>query len=136
MIKSKIRPAIGVGVCLIKDGNVLLGKRINSHGKGTWSFPGGHLEMNETWEFCAEREVFEETGLRIKNPEFIGVTNDIFYEEKQHFITIFIKADYDSGELKSMEPEKCSEWKWFSRGNLPQPLFLPITNLIKQGFKV
>jgi 8-oxo-dGTP diphosphatase len=136
MINSIKRPVTGVGVCLIKDGKVLLGKRINTHGNGNWSFPGGHLEMNETWEDCARREVLEETDLRIKNTIFIGVTNDIFSEESKHFITIFIKADYDSGELKVMEPEKCSEWKWFSWESLPKPLFLPIENLIKQGFKL
>ena len=136
MTKSIKRPVTGIGVCLLKDGKVLLGRRINTHGNGSWSFPGGHLEMNETWEYCAEREVLEETGLKIKNTRFIGVTNDIFPEEGKHFITIFIRADYDSGELKLMEPEKCSEWKWFGWENLPQPIFLPIKNLIKQGFKM
>jgi 8-oxo-dGTP diphosphatase len=80
--------------------------------------------------------VLEETDLIIKNSKFIGVTNDIFYEEKKHFITIFMKADYNYGELKLMEPEKCSEWGWFSWDNLPKPLFLPIENLIRQGFKL
>jgi 8-oxo-dGTP diphosphatase len=130
------RPVTGIGVCLIKDGKVLLGKRLNSHGQGCWSFPGGHLEINESWEYCAQREVLEETGLKIRNMTFIGVTNDIFTEEKKHFITIFIKADYEEGELKIMEPEKCLEWNWFCWEKLPQPLFLPIENLIKQGFKL
>jgi 8-oxo-dGTP diphosphatase len=133
-INRKCRPEIGVGVCLIKDGKVLLGKRTNAHGDGSWSFPGGHLEMYETWENCAEREVLEETDLKIKNTRFADVTNDIFPEEEKHYITLFIIADYDSGQLKTMEPEKCSEWNWFSWGKLPQPLFLPIRNLIKQGF--
>jgi len=130
----KCRPEIGVGVCIIKDGKVLLGKRTNAHGDGSWSFPGGHLEMYETLENCAEREVLEETDLKIKNTRFAGVTNDIFPEEKKHYITLFIIADFDSGQLRTMEPEKCSEWNWFSWGKLPQPLFLPIRNLIKQGF--
>jgi len=133
-INRKCRPEIGVGVCIIKDGKVLLGKRTNAHGDGSWSFPGGHLEMYETWENCAEREVLEETDLKIKNTRFADVTNDIFPEEEKHYITLFIIADYDSGQLKTMEPEKCSEWNWFSWGKLPQPLFLPIRNLIKQGF--
>jgi 8-oxo-dGTP diphosphatase len=136
MINTIKRPYVGIGVCLIKGGRVLLGKRINTHGEDCWSFPGGHLEMNETWEDCAEREVLEETGLKIKNINFIGVTNDIFPEERKHFITIFLRADYASGMLKIMEPEKCSEWKWAIWKNIPQPLFLPIRNLIKQGFKM
>ena len=130
----KERPEVGIGVCVRKDGKILLGKRKNSHGDGSWSFPGGHLEMFETWEDCAKREVLEETDLKIKNTKFAGVTNDIFPEEEKHYITLFIIADYDSGELKTREPGKCSEWNWFSWEKLPQPLFLPINNLINQGF--
>jgi len=133
-IRKTEKPETGVGVCLLRNGKVLLGKRKNSHGDGTWSFPGGHLEMFETWEQCAEREVYEETGIHIKNPVFAGVTNDIFHKERKHYITIFIRADYDSGKLKLMEPEKCSEWKWFSWDDLPEPLFLPIVNIIKTGY--
>jgi 8-oxo-dGTP diphosphatase len=128
------RPTVGIGVCIIKDKRVLLGKRTNSHGDGSWSFPGGHLEKYESWENCAKREVLEETDLKIRNTRFAGVTNDIFPKEEKHYITIFIIADYDSGQLKTMEPEKCSDWEWFSWGELPQPLFRPIKNLIEQGF--
>jgi len=51
------RPLIGVAVIVIKENRVLLGKRKNSHGSGTWAFPGGHLEFNESIEDCARREV-------------------------------------------------------------------------------
>ena len=61
------RPKVGVGVIIIKDGKVLLGKRKNAHGEGSWSFPGGHLEFNEELFDCAKREVLEETGIKIKN---------------------------------------------------------------------
>ena len=33
-----------------------------------------------------------------------------------------------------MEPEKCEKWEWFEWNNLPEPLFLPIQNLLKQKF--
>jgi 8-oxo-dGTP diphosphatase len=42
------RPLIGVAVIVIKEDEVLLGKRKNSHGSGTWAFPGGHLEFKES----------------------------------------------------------------------------------------
>ena len=130
------RPKVGIGVIVIKDRKVLLGKRKNAHGEGSWSFPGGHLEFNESWEECAERETLEETGLKISNVRFVTATNDIFQFEKKHYITLFMIADYKSGELQILEPDKCEKWEWFEwdERTLPDPLFLPIQNLLKQNF--
>ena len=128
------RPKVGIGVMVIKNNKILLGKRKNSHGDGSWSFPGGHLEFGETWEDCAKRETAEETEIKIKNVRFATATNDIFETEEKHYITLFMLADYDSGEVKIMEPEKCEQWDWFDWKDLPQPLFLPIQNVLKQNF--
>lgn len=131
---DQVSPKVGIGAIVIKENKVLLGKRKNSHGDGSWSFPGGHLELFESWENCALRETLEETGLKIKNIRFAAATNDIFHEEKTHYVTIFMLSEYDSGELKIMEPNRCDEWKWFEWNNLPEPLFLPIVNLLKNKF--
>ena len=128
------RPKVGVGVIVIKENKVLLGKRRGVHGEGSWSFPGGHLEFNEELEDCAKREVFEETGLKIKNIRQATFTNDIFKEEGKHYITLFLISEHESGEPKVMEPEKCEKWEWFEWNNLPSPLFLPIQNLLKRGY--
>ncbi len=128
------RPKVGVGVFVIKDGKILLGKRKNAHGEGCWSCPGGHLEYNESWKNCAIREVMEETGVKIKNLHFGTATNDIFEKEDKHYVTLFIVSDFASGEVKIMELDKCEEWNWFKWDKLPQPLFLPINNLLKTKF--
>ena len=128
------RPKVGVGVIIIKNGKILLGKRKNAHGEGSWSFPGGHLEFNEEIFDCAQREVSEETGIKIKNLRNATFTNDIFSKEKKHYITLFILSDYDSGEVKIMEPEKCEKLQWFKWDDLPKPLFIPIQNLLKQKY--
>ena len=128
------RPEVGVGVIVRKGRMVLLGKRRNSHGAGTWSFPGGHLELNESVVECARREVLEETGLRVKNIRQGPYTNDIFEREAKHYVTLFVVSDYDSGELTVREPDKCEEWKWFEWNRLPQPLFVPIQNLLETNF--
>ena len=130
------RPKVGVGVIIIKDGKILLGKRKNAHEDGTWSFPGGHLEFNETWEICAIRETFEETGIAIKNIRFGSATNDIFQTENKHYITIFMVSNFDSGEVEIKEPEKCERWEWFEWDKLPQPLFVPIQNLLKAKYNL
>lgn len=127
------RPFIGVAVIVYKDGNVLLGQRKNSHGSGTWAFPGGHLEYQEKVEACAKREVFEETNLVIKNIKHVAYTNDIFNQEQKHYVTLFVSAQYESGDLEIKEPDKCEKWGWFYWDKLPEPMFLPLKNFLKQG---
>lgn len=129
-----MRPLVGVAIIVVKDAKILLGRRVGSHGSGTWQFPGGHLESEESIEDCARRELFEETGLKIRNLRFGPYTNDIFEAEKKHYITLFVIAEYDSGVLTVKEPKKCDQWDWFSWSNLPEPKFLPIRNLEKQKF--
>ena len=128
------RPKVGLGVCIIKDGKVLLGKRKKAHGSGSWSFPGGHLEAGESFEECARRETTEEAGIEIKNIAFITATNDVMPNEDKHYITIYMLAEYESGEVSNREPEKLEGWSWFSWDALPHPLFIPMQNLIKTGF--
>jgi 8-oxo-dGTP diphosphatase len=53
------RPKVGIGVFIFKDGKFLMGCRKGTHGAGTWSVPGGHLEFGESFEECAEREALE-----------------------------------------------------------------------------
>ncbi len=127
-------PRIGVGVIIRKDGKILLGKRKNAHGLGSWCPPGGHLEFMESIDDCAIRETEEECGLKIKNLKKAVYTEDFFKEEDRHYITMLVTTDWESGEPELREPEKCQEWKWFSWDELPEPLFLPMKNYIDQGY--
>jgi len=128
------RPLIGVGVIVIKDSKVLLGKRRGAHGNGTWALPGGHLEWGESLEACAHREVLEECNVYITNIRRGSFTNDIFEDSNKHYVTLFMIADYELGELRVCEPDKCEQWGWFDWNDLPKPLFLPLKNLIDQGY--
>lgn len=58
--------------------------------KGTWQFPGGHLEMGESLIACAERETLEETGLKVKGLKVVAVTNDVFDAQTKHYVTVFV----------------------------------------------
>jgi ADP-ribose pyrophosphatase YjhB (NUDIX family) len=71
---------------------VFAGIRKNSHGAGKIALPGGHLEMFESWQKCAVREVKEETDLDIINPELGHITNDPMESEGKHYVTIFMMA--------------------------------------------
>lgn len=130
---------VGVGVMILKDGKVLLGKRHDDpekadselHGEGTWTMPGGKLDFLEMLKDCAFREVFEETGIKIKkeNIKLISVTDDV--AKDVHFVTIGFLCEEFEGEPKVTEPDEITEWKWYNLNNLPERIFSPSAKIIK-----
>jgi 8-oxo-dGTP diphosphatase len=128
--QEKSRPLVGVSV-LVKNGDrILLIKRQNVHGAGTWTGPGGHLEFGESLEERAVREVKEETAVEITNLKFRVITNDVFEADHKHYITIWMEANYVSGEPKLSAPYEESAISWFTWDALPEPLFLPMQHLL------
>lgn len=125
--RHKIKPC--VGVMTFKNGKVLLGKRKGSHGNGEYSFTGGHLEYGESFEECGIRETQEEAGIKIKNIKFLCLANYSRHDNRQDILVGLI-ADWESGEHKIMEPEKCEGWDWYDLDNLPTPIFYPAQVLI------
>lgn len=129
---------VGVGLWVFNpNGQVLLGKRLSKHGTGTWAPPGGHLEFGESIQLCASREFFEETGLRIplNTIETFATTNDMFYDEDKHYVTIHCRTKIDDSQIKNIivkEPNKCETWQWFDLNKLPNPMFLSAQNLLNQ----
>jgi 8-oxo-dGTP diphosphatase len=121
---------VGIGVMIMKDGKVLLGKRQGSHGAGEYAWPGGHLEYMESFEQCAKREVKEETGLEICNIRFLRLLNLKDYAPK-HYIDVGLIVDWKSGEPQICEPDKIEQWDWYDIDHLPQPLFGTISTNIE-----
>jgi 8-oxo-dGTP diphosphatase len=117
----------------VREGQLLLGERIHSHGTGTWSPPGGHLEYGESPKECAIRELREETGLIATEVVPGPWTNDFFEAEGKHYISVFMFVKGFEGVPQVTEPEKCARWCWFDFDALPQPLFLPLHNLLKES---
>jgi len=127
---DSIRPRVGVGVMVLKEGKALMGKRKSAHGAGEYAWPGGHMEHMESFEACAKREVREETGLEIKNIRFLRLLNFKDHAPK-HYVDIALVAEWESGEAKVMEPEKCESWGWYELDNLPKPLFGTIPSYLE-----
>jgi len=130
MMKDNHQIKIGLGIMIMKDGRVLLGKRKGSHGEGEYAWPGGHLEYMESIEECARREVREETDMEIQNVRFMRLYNLKKYAPK-HYIDIGVIADWKSGEPKIMEPDRIEGWTWYDLDNLPQPLFDTIPSYLE-----
>lgn len=125
-------PKVGLGVLILKEDNLLLGRRIDGHGKNSWQSAGGHLEFGESFKTCALREIKEEVGIKVKNIKFVTATNDFFKKENKHYVTTFMVCEYVSGEPAALEPTKCKEWRWFDKNNLPKGLFLPYDQVLKK----
>eukprot|EP00276_Gloeochaete_wittrockiana_P009380 CAMPEP_0184655430 /NCGR_PEP_ID=MMETSP0308-20130426/13034_1 /TAXON_ID=38269 /ORGANISM="Gloeochaete witrockiana, Strain SAG 46.84" /LENGTH=117 /DNA_ID=CAMNT_0027091887 /DNA_START=39 /DNA_END=389 /DNA_ORIENTATION=+ len=114
MAKTYLVPRVGIGVLAVNSRNeVLLGLRKGSHGSGTYALPGGFLELYETWEDCAARELKEECGIDIRNLRHVGTTNNIMRDENRHTITVFMQGEVPEEEVpQNLEPDKCEGWSW------------------------
>lgn len=121
---------VGISVMIMKDNKILLGKRIGKHGSGQYAFIGGNLEYSESFEECIVREVAEEADIKIKNIKFLGIYNLKEYMPK-HYLNILMSADWESGEPKLMEPDRCEGWQWYDMDDLPIPLFVTVPNSIE-----
>ncbi len=119
------RPRIGIGVIIENErGEILVGKRKGGYAP-YYSIPGGHLELGESFETAAIREVEEETGLRIVDPKVLCVTNNLrtYRDGGPHFVSVSLFTNDFAGEAQVIEPDKCEEWIWVDPRALPQPHF-------------
>ena len=113
---------VGIGITIIKDGKILLGKRKGSHGAGQWATPGGHLEYMESFREGVLRELAEECGVEVENIRFQYLANMKEYAPK-HYCHIGMIMEWKSGEPIVLEPDKCEEWKWFDVKDIPKEIF-------------
>lgn len=86
------RPAVTAD-CVVfcrDDGrlSVLLIERGNDPCKGMWAFPGGFMEMDETAEACARRELMEETGLAVGDIHQVGAFTKVDRDPRGRVITV------------------------------------------------
>ncbi|KAI3744280.1 hypothetical protein L1987_57357 [Smallanthus sonchifolius] len=136
--KQEMQPAleIGVSVFILKDNKILFGRRRSlSVAANLYGLPGGHLEFGESYEECATREVKEETGLDIKNIEWLTKTNK-FYHDETHLEVIYMRAYLSDPDQtpQNVEPDKCEGWEWYDLNNLPEPMFGPLREMLQVGF--
>ena len=106
-------------MCQISNGdNILVLDKVNNSYTGV-TFPGGHIETEESLTEAVIREVFEETGLTIKNPVMCGVYNWVNDDNSRYFVFLY-KASEFTGELQSSAE---GEVRWIHRNNfLKEPL--------------
>ncbi|GAB1582008.1 NUDIX domain-containing protein [Phyllobacterium phragmitis] len=125
------QPGVGCGVVFLKEGSILLLQRRKAPEAGAWGIPGGKVDFLEPTETAARREALEETGLDAISLSVIGISEQLFHEEQQHWFSPIFHADHFTGEPKLLEPEKHGGIGWFSLSQLPERLTLPTRHAVK-----
>jgi 8-oxo-dGTP diphosphatase len=115
-------PRVGVGAVVIKDRTVLLVKRGNPPNEGTWAIPGGLVELGETLQEAAEREIKEETGLtvRAKAPiyTFDFIEKDSTGCLRFHYVIVDLIAEFVGGTVKAADD--AADARWFNAEELDE----------------
>jgi 8-oxo-dGTP diphosphatase len=122
-MNKELRPKGAIGIYIVEGDKILLYLRNSAHAGGTWCPPGGHIEYGETFLEAARRETKEEAGIDVEDIEVMGVTSDVYDNEKRHYITVHTKPIKYKGTPSLMEPDKFDDMKWFDLSELPENLF-------------
>lgn len=113
-------PRVAVGAIVFNNGHVLLVRRGQAPAEGLWAVPGGSVKLGETLQAAAEREIREETGLRIRAREPVYTFESIVRDDdggiRFHYVIIDLAAEYIDGEPKP--GDDALEARWFSPRDL------------------
>ena len=98
------RPIASVAACVFKDDRILLVQRGTPPSKGQWSVPGGAIELGESFEDTAKRELDEECGVEIEVDDIFDVEDFIIRDEddniQYHYVVTYVTANYISGNIR------------------------------------
>jgi 8-oxo-dGTP diphosphatase len=84
------RPRVGVSVLVVGGNRILLGQRLKEPNRGLWVLPGGGVDLYETAEDTARREILEETGAKIAVRQLVGVSEIVRPSEEHRIILTFL----------------------------------------------
>ena len=114
-------------MCMIYDGSKVV---VMDRKSGDWpgiTFPGGHVEIGESFSDAVIREIKEETGLDIYSPKLCGIKN--WYEDDCRYAVLFYKTNHFEGTLQSSDE---GEVWWEEIENLPNlDLSLDMMDMVK-----
>ena len=119
------RPAVTADCIVITkeaEPKVLLIQRGDQPFRGCWAFPGGFMNMDETTEQCAIRELEEETGLKIGEVHQIGAYSRVDRDPRGRTITVAYLAVVDA-PIAVIGQDDAAKAQWFPLSALPELAF-------------
>ena len=127
-------PQVAVGAIVFKEEKILLIKRNKAPHKDLWAVPGGSVELGETLQEAAEREVHEETGLNIKAGKpiytFDLIERDNAGNVRFHYVIVDLEAEFISGELRPADD--ALDARWFTPESLERTAMSKSTRTLLQ----
>lgn len=137
---NPVKPAaehLKIGVCVVlrdADNKILLGKRKNVLGEGTWGLPGGHQKIGESIFECAKREVFAEVGIELKSMVLLDISEVVHTGLNYQLVELGYESKEWEGIFELKQHKYAEEWRFFDLHELPDQIFephLPIITKIK-----
>ena len=125
---------LGTEAFFVKNKELLLGRRKNVHGAGSWALPGGHVEFGEKVLVALKREMQEELGVDIQRAKLVTVTDDFRPKENQHYLHVSFLVEKYLGQITNNEPDRCEEWQYFPLNKLPEDIYPPHAKILKTFF--
>jgi 8-oxo-dGTP diphosphatase len=117
------RPAVTVDAILVSPLNsVLLIERGRDPFKGKWALPGGFIEMDEELETACQRELEEETGLRVGGLKQFRAFGGVNRDPRHRTISVLFYA-FTDGELVANAGDDAAKAQWFPLDQLPELAF-------------
>ena len=131
------QPRVAVGAIVFKDSKVLLVRRGKPPALDLWAIPGGSVNVSETLQRAAEREIYEETGITIQALEPVYAFDYIERDEsgcaRFHYVIVDLTAEYLEGEPRP--GDDALEARWVSSLELANlNVSLKTRRLLKERF--
>src|SRR3954469_21619213 len=120
------RPAVTVDAVLVtreRPPRVLLIRRKHDPFAGKWALPGGFIDMDETLEESARRELREETGVTAADLTQIGTFGDPGRDPRGRTISVAYLARVKAKDVRPVAADDAAEVGWFALDALPELAF-------------